>query len=172
MWLGHLPESARERRVRGHTMCLPHLPPVLYRLFNKDVVGPGIVGPDAKATGPRPARHLSGPDGAQHDACADTRYARKNRRRARDITHLTTVHAQNERTRKIQGRIIFMSMFNDIIWRIQDNEKECTANSTLMSLFAKKIQQDIGHSSDLDQKQSDILLRMKDRKENGTESLN
>ena len=26
MWLAHLPESARERRVRGHTMCLPHLP--------------------------------------------------------------------------------------------------------------------------------------------------
>ena len=65
---------------------------VLYRLFNNDVVGPGIVGPDAKATGPRSARHLSGPDGAQHDACADPRYACKNKRRARDITHLTTSH--------------------------------------------------------------------------------
>ena len=28
------------------------------RLFNKVVVGPGIVGPDAKAIGPRPDQHL------------------------------------------------------------------------------------------------------------------
>ena len=37
---------------------------------------------------------------------------------------------------QFQGRIIFMSMFNDIIWVIKDNEKECIANSTLVSLFA------------------------------------
>ena len=64
--------------------------PVLYRLFNTDVVGPGIVGPDARATGPRPAHHLSGPDGAQHDARADPRYARKKK-------DLTTVHLMNQR---------------------------------------------------------------------------
>ena len=40
---------------------------------------------------------------------------------------------------QFQGRIVFMSMFNDIISRIKDNEKECIANSTLVSLFAKKI---------------------------------
>ena len=39
---------------------------------------------------------------------------------------------------QFQGRIIFMSMFNDIIWGIKDNEKECIANSTLVSLFAKR----------------------------------
>ena len=39
------------------------------------VVGPGIVGPDAKATGPRLAQHLSGPRGAQLAACADPRNA-------------------------------------------------------------------------------------------------
>ena len=39
---------------------------------------------------------------------------------------------------QLQGRIIFMSMFNDIIWDFQDNEKECIANSTLVSLFAKR----------------------------------
>ena len=33
---------------------------------------------------------------------------------------------------QFQGRIIFMSMFNDIIWGIKDNEKECVANSTLV----------------------------------------
>ena len=31
-----------------------------------------------------------------------------------------------------------MSMFNDIIWRNKDNETECIANSTLVSLFAKR----------------------------------
>ena len=29
-------------------------------------------------------------------------------------------------------------MFNDIIWRIKDNEQECIANATLVSLFAKR----------------------------------
>ena len=39
---------------------------------------------------------------------------------------------------QFQGRNIFMSMFNDIIWRYKDNETECIANSTRMSLFAKR----------------------------------
>ena len=39
---------------------------------------------------------------------------------------------------KFQGRIIFMSMFNDIIWGYEDNERECIANATLVSLFAKR----------------------------------
>ena len=37
-----------------------------------------------------------------------------------------------------QGRIIFMSMFNDIIWGIRDNEQECIANATLVSVLAKR----------------------------------
>ena len=36
----------------------------------------------------------------------------------------------------------------------------------------KDFQQDVGHSSDLDQKQSDIRLTKKDQEENGIESLN
>ena len=39
---------------------------------------------------------------------------------------------------QFKGRIIFMSMFNDIIWRSEDNEQERFANSTLVSLFAKR----------------------------------
>ena len=39
---------------------------------------------------------------------------------------------------QFQGRIIFMSMFNDIIWGNKDNEQECIANATLVSLFAKR----------------------------------
>ena len=39
---------------------------------------------------------------------------------------------------QFQGRIIFLSMFNDMIWRSKDTETECIANSTLVSLFAEK----------------------------------
>ena len=42
--------------------------------------GPGIVGPDAKAIGPRLAQHLSGLRGAQHDACSHPRDARQNKK--------------------------------------------------------------------------------------------
>ena len=40
---------------------------------------------------------------------------------------------------QFKGRIIFMSMFNDIMWGSEDNERECNANATLVTLFAKKI---------------------------------
>ena len=39
---------------------------------------------------------------------------------------------------QFQGRIIFMSMFNDIIWGYKDNETECIADCTLVSVFAKR----------------------------------
>ena len=39
---------------------------------------------------------------------------------------------------QFQGRFIFLSMFNDIIWGYEDNETECIANSTLMSQFGKR----------------------------------
>ena len=39
---------------------------------------------------------------------------------------------------QFQGRIIFMSMFNDIIWGTTDNEQECIADAALVSLFAKR----------------------------------
>ena len=53
---------------------------------------------------------------------------------------------------KITGRIIFMSMFNDISWGSDDNKKN--ANQVLSSFLSmrKDLQQDNGHSSDLDQK--------------------
>ena len=40
---------------------------------------------------------------------------------------------------QFKGPIIFMSMFNDIIWGSEDNERECIANATLVTSFAKKI---------------------------------
>ena len=39
---------------------------------------------------------------------------------------------------QFQGRSIFMSMFNDIIWGSEDNERECIANATHVSLFPKR----------------------------------
>ena len=36
------------------------------------------------------------------------------------------------------GRIIFMSMFNDISWRSKDNKKERESNALLVSLFARR----------------------------------
>ena len=39
---------------------------------------------------------------------------------------------------QFQGQIIFMSMFNDVKLGTTDNEQECIANATLVSLFAKR----------------------------------
>ena len=36
------------------------------------------------------------------------------------------------------GRILFMSMFNDISCGTRDNEQECLANARLVSLYARK----------------------------------
>ena len=39
---------------------------------------------------------------------------------------------------QFQGRIIFTSTFNDIKWGTKDNEQECIANATLVSVCAKR----------------------------------
>ena len=39
---------------------------------------------------------------------------------------------------KFTGRIIFMSMFNDISWGSKDNKIECESNAHLVSLFARR----------------------------------
>ena len=43
----------------------------------------------------------------------------------------------SETQEKFSGRIIFMSMFNDISWGSKDNKKECESNAQLVSLFAR-----------------------------------
>ena len=37
------------------------------------------------------------------------------------------------------GRIIFMSMFNDISWGSHENQQECELSAQLVSIYAKKI---------------------------------
>ena len=39
---------------------------------------------------------------------------------------------------EFKGRIIFMSMFNDILWRSEDNERECNAHADFVSTYAKR----------------------------------
>ena len=67
-----------------------------------------------------------------------------------------------------------MSMFNDISWSGDLKTMNRNANLTPTSFpsMRQDFHQEDGHSSDLDQKRSGILLITKDHKENGTESLN
>ena len=44
----------------------------------------------------------------------------------------------NETPENFTGRIIFMSMFNDISWGSKDNEQECELNAKLVSIYAKR----------------------------------
>ena len=46
---------------------------------------------------------------------------------------------------QFQGRIIFMSMYNDFVWEDPNNEKVCVANSTRVAAYAKKFS--LGHWS-------------------------
>ena len=71
---------------------------------------------------------------------------------------------------KLTGRIIFMSMVNDISWRSKENKQQSQLSAQLVSIYAKRLSQEGGHSSDLDQKRSGILLMKANHKENWTES--
>ena len=44
----------------------------------------------------------------------------------------------SEKHEEFTGRIIFMSMFNDISWRSPDNEQECELNANLVSICARR----------------------------------
>ena len=60
----------------------------------------------------------------------------------------------SESPQQFKGRIIFMSMFNDISWGSECNEQECEADANLVSIYARS-----------------ILLMVANHKKNGTESL-
>ena len=44
----------------------------------------------------------------------------------------------NEKPEEFTGRIIFMSIFNDISWDLKNNEQECELSANLVSIFAKR----------------------------------
>ena len=75
----------------------------------------------------------------------------------------------NETPENFIGRIIFMSMFNDISWGSRDNKVECESNAKLVSLYMQKdLEQDNGHFSVLIQRKSGILSVKIVHKVNGT----
>ena len=45
----------------------------------------------------------------------------------------------DETPENFTGRIIFMSMFNDVSWGSRDTEKECESNARLVSLNARRL---------------------------------
>ena len=53
----------------------------------------------------------------------------------------------SEKSEEFSGRIIFMSMFNDISWGSKDNEQECKLNVKFMR---KGFHQENDYSFDLD----------------------
>ena len=74
---------------------------------------------------------------------------------------------------QFQGRIIFMSMFTDFLWGTTENEQECVANATLVSVFAKRFP--AGRWSFLGpgpEKEAVFYLQRKGHEENWTESMN
>ena len=38
----------------------------------------------------------------------------------------------SDQPEELKGRVIFMSMFNDISWRSEDNEQECESSAQLV----------------------------------------
>ena len=53
------------------------------------------------------------------------------------VTDLLSI--SGETPEAFTGRILFMSMFNDISCEKKDNEEECLANAKVVSIYAKKI---------------------------------
>ena len=44
----------------------------------------------------------------------------------------------SDQPEEFKGRIVFMSMFNDISWGSEDNEQECKANASLVYIYARR----------------------------------
>ena len=68
----------------------------------------------------------------------------------------------SEEPEDFTGRIIFMSMFNDISWGSQDNEQECELSANLVSMCARRFS--TGRWS--------FFLTIANHEEHGTESQN
>ena len=73
---------------------------------------------------------------------------------------------------QFQGRIIFMSMLMTSHEQIKTVKRNVLLIPHLCLYSHQNFQQDVGHSSHLDRKQSGTPLTKKDQEENGIESLN
>ena len=54
----------------------------------------------------------------------------------------------SDQSEEFTGRIIFMSMFNDISWGSQDNEQECELSANPVSISAKRFSPFLGLGSE------------------------
>ena len=73
---------------------------------------------------------------------------------------------------QFEGRIIFMSMFNNIIWGTTDNERECIANADLVSIFARRFPAGRWSFLGPGSEKKWYSTYMDRLEQNGTESLN
>ena len=48
---------------------------------------------------------------------------------------MTELHCEPE---QVKGRIIFMSMYNDIVWGEQGNTEKCIVNSVIVANYARR----------------------------------
>ena len=51
---------------------------------------------------------------------------------------ISFLHRLEETPENFTGRILFMSMFNDISCGTKDNDEECLAHARLVSLYARR----------------------------------
>ena len=73
---------------------------------------------------------------------------------------------------QFQGRIIFMSMFNDISWRSEDNEQECESNTNFVSIYARRFAPGRWSFLGPGSEKKWYSTHIANPNENGTESLN
>ena len=81
-----------------------------------------------------------------------------------EVKHL--LYRLGETLQNYTGRILFMSMFNDISCGTKDNEEECLANARVVSLYARRFGKgQYGHSLVLVLKRSGTLSKKTVHKE-------
>ena len=96
MWLAHHPRLGKGVE-RGRTMCLPHLPRFSTVFSTRMSWGLGLLIRTRKPWGPVRLSISRVLVGLSMTHAPTTVMRVKNKRRARDITHLTTVHQMNHR---------------------------------------------------------------------------
>ena len=72
---------------------------------------------------------------------------------------------------QFKGRIIFMSMYNDIVWRDRGNTEICIANFVIVENYARRFLLDFGHFWDLDQRRNGTEPILTNQTEIGTKLL-
>ena len=74
---------------------------------------------------------------------------------------------QNIEPENFEGRIIFMSMFNDIEWTMRGNSGKCISNSEQVKNYVKRFSRGHGHSQTQPTNKNDTELSATHLKENG-----